>query len=767
MDATDTNPEDTLQYQASSSDMAVATVTPTSLTALTGSSQVTVTPVAAGTATITVTVSDGTVSPTDTFVVTVSRAQLGTPVVAVSAQDGKLTVTWVGITNAASYEVGYKQSTSETWLGNDDDTSPAEIGSLTNGTEYDVRVRARAASSSTTYADSAWSEVVKGTPAVVDVAPSFGSETIAAQTWTVETNVDLTLPAATGGNGTLTYTLSPDLPTGVSLDATTRKMTGTPTAAAAETTYTWRASDSDSNTANSDTAALTFSVTVGKGTLATPSGLALKANTLAQTGFTVSWTAVANATGYTATATPSGGTAVTGTVTGTEAAFAGLTANTTYTVSITATGNANYDNSAAETLSVTTLEEDTAPITPTEVSNLQVSAGDGSLLVSWTAASSAPNGYSVRWRERGPGNALSPVNEVDGTSFTISDLTNGQEYVVRVETRNATDTGVQVGTVVTITGTPVALDTAPAFVQGTVIPAQIWTVGTPVNLALPGATGGDGTLSYTLTPALPAGVTLNASTRVVSGTPTSATSTATYTWRTTDSDSNTANSDTAALTFGVTVDRATLPSPMNLAVKPDTQTQNGFTVTWNAVANATGYTATATPSGGTAVTGSVTGTEAAFTGLTANTTYTVSITATGNANYNNSRAETLSVTTLADTAPAFAPGTTIPAQIWTVGTPVNLALPEATGGDGTLSYTLTPALPAGVTLNASTRVVSGTPTSATSTTAYTWRTTDSDSNTANSDTAALTFGVTVGRATLPSPMNLAVKPDTQTRTASR
>ena len=566
---------------------------------------------------------------------------------------------------------------------------------------------------------------------IVDDDTSGLTYSAAPSTLTVGTSITALTATATGfGGATVTYSVTVGaLPAGLGISASTGEITGMPTTASTSTaTVTVSATSGSGDTARTATASITFPA-VNKATLATPTNLAVKANTLAQTGFTVSWTAVANAAGYTATATPSGGTAVTGTVTGTEAAFTGLTANTAYTVSITATGNTNYNNSVAETLSVTTLEEDTAPITPTEVSNLQVSAGDGSLLVSWTAASSAPNGYSVRWRERGPGNALSPVNEVDGTSFTISDLTNGQEYVVRVETRNATDTGVQVGTVVTITGTPVEADTAPAFAQGTTIPAQIWTVGTPVNLTLPEATGGDGTLSYTLTPALPAGVTLNTLTRVVSGTPTSATSTTAYTWRTTDSDS-----DTAALFFSVTVDRATLPSPMNLAVKPDTQTRNGFTVTWNAVANATGYTATATPSGGTAVTGSVTGTEAAFTGLTANTTYTVSITAIGNANYNNSRAETLSVTTLADTAPAFAQGTTIPAQIWTVDTPVNLTLPEATGGDGTLSYTLTPALPAGVTLNTLTRVVSGTPTSATSTTAYTWRTTDSDS-----DTAALFF----------------------------
>ena len=90
---------------------------------------------------------------------------------------------------------------------------------------------------------------------------SFGA-TIPPQTWTVDVSVDLTLPEATGGNGTISYELTPDLPPGVMLDPSTRTLSGAPTAAATATTYTWRATDSDDNTANMDTAALSFTVTV-------------------------------------------------------------------------------------------------------------------------------------------------------------------------------------------------------------------------------------------------------------------------------------------------------------------------------------------------------------------------------------------------------------------------------------------------------------------------------------------------------------------------
>ncbi len=91
---------------------------------------------------------------------------------------------------------------------------------------------------------------------------------------------------------------------------------------------------------------------------------------------------------------------------------------------------------------------------PTKAANLQVVPGDGSLDLLWTPASSAPSGYSVRWRKKGPGHRLSPVNEVDGTSYDITGLENGTTYVVRVDTRNAADDGVRAGTRVTATGTP-------------------------------------------------------------------------------------------------------------------------------------------------------------------------------------------------------------------------------------------------------------------------------------------------------------------------
>ena len=90
--------------------------------------------------------------------------------------------------------------------------------------------------------------------------PSFGAAAAPDdQTYTVGAAIDpLTLPEASGGNGTLRYDLSPEVP-GLSFEPGTRQLTGTPTTAGAyEMAYT--VTDADG-----DTDSLGFSITVGGG----------------------------------------------------------------------------------------------------------------------------------------------------------------------------------------------------------------------------------------------------------------------------------------------------------------------------------------------------------------------------------------------------------------------------------------------------------------------------------------------------------------------
>ena len=212
------------------------------------------------------------------------------------------------------------------------------------------------------------------------------------------------------------------------------------------------------------------------------------------------------------------------------------------------------------------------------------------------------------------------------------------------------------------------LDSAPSFGDA-VVAEQFWTQDTAIEeFTLPAATGGAGTLAYTLSPALPAGVSRDAGLRVsgssalpaggsrdagrrVSGTPSEPRARAKYTWTATDGDGR-----TATLSFHVTV----------------------------------------------AAAGAVT-------------------------------------VTVEDLAPEFTE--TAPAQQYWVGTAITaLKLPAASGGDGPLTYALSPALPEGLVFDGDPAVltVTGTPSVAMAETEYTLTATDADG-----DEAALRFTVEV------------------------
>lgn len=99
---------------------------------------------------------------------------------------------------------------------------------------------------------------------MTDAVPTFGDRTISAQRYVVGTAVNAALPTATGGDGTLTYTLAPGLPAGLSFTASPPTLVGTPAKAAVEATYTLTATD-----ANGDRADLGFRLTVACAPLVT------------------------------------------------------------------------------------------------------------------------------------------------------------------------------------------------------------------------------------------------------------------------------------------------------------------------------------------------------------------------------------------------------------------------------------------------------------------------------------------------------------------
>ena len=101
----------------------------------------------------------------------------------------------------------------------------------------------------------------------------------------------------------------------------------------------------------------------------------------------------------------------------------------------------------------------------------------------------------------------------------------------------------------------------------------------------------------------------------------------------------------------------------------------------------------------------------------------------------------------ADTAPSFAAGATVADQSYAVGAASGrLTLPEASGGNGALRYTLGPEVPPGLSFDAAARTLGGTP-QMEGVHEMTYRVEDSDDNTSDEDAATLAFTITVHPAT--------------------
>ena len=234
-------------------------------------------------------------------------------------------------------------------------------------------------------------------------------------------------------------------------------------------------------------------------------------------------------------------------------------------------------------------------------------------------------------------------------------------------------------------------------------------VGTPISATTAyTVTGISGTKVFVISPTLPAGLSINTSTGVVSGTPSAASVAANYTVTVSDG----ATSATAIITIGVS-GTATL--------SPSTQTVTGRVGA--AITATTAFTSTglgtryfsiapALPAGlvFSSSTGVLSGTATAARGAT---TYVV--TAADGTNY---AVATMRLTISA--VPLMTPASQAVSGV--VGTAIAttsvFVAPTLTDTSGTKTFTVSPALPAGLTLNAATGTVSGTPTAVSTQTTY-------------------------------------------------
>ena len=268
-----------------------------------------------------------------------------------------------------------------------------------------------------------------------------------------------------------------------------------------------------------------------------------------------------------------------------------------------------------------------------------------------------------------------------------------------------------------------------SFAEGAVIYDQTYIVGRSVTNLLPEALGGTGNLTYSVS-SLPAGLSFNAATRTLAGTPTAATNGAVgVTYTATDQ-----SGATVTLTFSITIVIVVDDATISLAANPTVISED---------AGATDVVVTATLDGKvfdddvvvflridnestarrdvdyTAILRRLTIAAGSASGAT-----TITITPRNDKRVGANKTIRLTAAyantvvpvdiTLKDAgeggASFFAADAVIDDQTYAAGTEITpLVLPEASGGTGDLTYSVS-GLPAGLSFNAATRTLSGTPT---------------------------------------------------------
>ena len=313
-------------------------------------------------------------------------------------------------------------------------------------------------------------------------------------------------------------------------------------------------------------------------------------------------------------------------------------------------------------------------------------------------------------------NAGATIEVNGGSAADAIDLTAGPAVPITIVVTAADTTTTMT---YTVTATRAAAGSTPNFDSALPLAPQIYTVGLDVGtVTLPAATGGNGELTYTLAPTLPAGLTFDPTSRVLSGTPTMLGETL-LTYTVTDS------MDTAEQTFTLIIVRG-----LSLSVVDSERYAVGQAFSLTLLA-ATGFAETETP------TYTLTGPDGVSlpAGLTFDPTTRVlsgTQTMTGETQLTYTAAD--SVSTAEQTFTLTIVGLSLPMvgeERYEVGQAFRLILPEAENVIGTPTYTLTGPdagpgnndLPAGLSFFPDTRILSGTPTM-TGTFLLTYRATD-------------------------------------------
>ena len=350
----------------------------------------------------------------------------------------------------------------------------------------------------------------------------------------------------------------------------------------------------------------------------------------------------------------------------------------------------------------------------------QATGGDGTLI--YTLSPNLPQGLTFDATQRTI--TGTPEGGLPQTSFTYT----------------ATD---EDGDTAELTFT-ISIDAVPAFADDAAIADQTYTQKMEITaLTLPQATGGDGALSYTLSPNLPQGLTFDATKRTITGTPQSSLPQTTFTYTVTDEDG-----DTDELNFMMTINETLMPAFATDAAIADQTYTHKITIDTLTLPTATGgdgaltYTLSPNPPQGLTFDNA----QRTLTGTPEAAQNATQFTYTATDEDGDEVSLTFMITINESLMPAFATDAAIADQTYTQNVEItDLTLPQATGGDGALTYTISPNLPTGLSFDADARRISGRASKTQTATEYNYTATDEDG-----DTATLTFMITIEANAVPA-----------------
>ena len=613
-----------------------------------------------------------------------------------------------------------------------------------------------------------------------DAQPAFG-QTPDDHVWAVGRPVAETLPAATGGDGSLRHTLTPALPAGLSFDRTALTIRGTPTRVSAARTYTLTATDVDG-----DAATRTFSAEVRRARVrVSPTNL--------------SFAEGSSATYTTVMTTPPGGTVTitlesdNGDVTATPSplTFTASTWATAQTVTVRAVRDADgeadaatlrhavngYGTATADDVTVTVSDADVPGVTVTPT---MLNVTEGRSATYTVVLATQPTGAVTITPSRTSGS--SDVTVSSALTFTTTNWATPRPVTVSAAVGNTGGRVATIGHAVGGYGSVIASDVSVTVIEDTAAGVRI----SPTHLTVDEGSSNTYTVVLATQPTGPVTVTPSRTGGSPDVTVSSALTFGTTNWNTAQAVTVSAGSDNDGEDEAATLSHAvsgygTVNSAPPVAVTVDDDETLGVTISRTSLTVDEGGRATYTVALATQPTGTATvraasdngevtvqsGSQAAaqslsltFSASNYNTAQTVTVLAAEDDDADQdaatlrhavsgygtvTTADPVSVTVTENEmmrAPDFG-AATVDNQDYRTGKAVALSLPVAMGGNGGLIYSLAGPLPDGLGFDATTRLLSGTPSTPQSAQTYTYTVHDGDADVTAGDADTLTFSIRI------------------------